>query len=156
MFRGSDRLLGPTQPHFQWVPLEGEFPRRQNGRDVRLTTHPPLPRLRMSGCIPPLVYVYIYIYRYRYIYIYIYIYAFMTCWENTWFCTKHVEDRNSFVHKPAGFIFLSRRYDRFINCIAVIPRVSRRSDLDDIWTNPGLCFHMDLWKSLSTFRMELV
>jgi len=29
MFQGSDRLLGPTHPHFQWVPVEGEFPRRQ-------------------------------------------------------------------------------------------------------------------------------
>jgi hypothetical protein len=50
-----------------------------------------------------------------------------------------------------AWIFLSRRSDRFINCIAVIPRVSRRNDLDDIWTNPGLCFHMDLWKSINTF-----
>ena len=66
--------------------------------------------------------------------------------------TKQV-DRSSFVHKPAGYIFLSRRSDRFINCIAVIPRVSRRNDLDDTWTKPGLFFHMDLWMSLSTFSL---
>jgi len=85
------------------------------------------------------------------VYLHSSIYAFMTyVGKTTLFRTKHVDDRSSFVQKPAGFISLSRRSDRFINCIAVIPRVSRRNDRDDIWTNPGLCFHMDLCKSLST------
>ena len=72
--------------------------------------------------------------------------------KTTLFRTKHVEDRSSFVHKPDGFIFLSKRSYGFINCIAVIPRVTRRNDLD-IRTNPGPCFHMDLWKSPSTLSL---
>jgi hypothetical protein len=50
----SSPPLGPTQPPFQWVP--GALSLGVSGRGVKLTTHFHLvPRLRVSGAIPPLL-----------------------------------------------------------------------------------------------------
>jgi hypothetical protein len=55
LFSAASRpILGPNQPSVQWVP-PGLFPWGLNFRGVKLTTHLNLvPRLRMSGAIPPL------------------------------------------------------------------------------------------------------
>ena len=54
--RTSKSVLEPTQPNIRWVP--GLFHRGYSGRVVKLTTHFHLvPKLRMSGTIPPFPHV---------------------------------------------------------------------------------------------------
>jgi hypothetical protein len=88
MFWGSDRLLGPIQPQFKRIPVEAKSPWRQNGRDVRPTTHPSIAEITKE-----------------WMYTSTHVYTLMTCMEN-YLIPYYARRGTAFICAQGGWIYI--------------------------------------------------